>query len=181
MPSTYCTPEWFKAVDDSYKGDETNVDFFKSRTARGLILCYLVKADPKFGLESDICFCNCVKDGIMAEPTRFVSMEEAHEGVGKGEYDEYFLIASSPTDWKRVIQKNDKFVTNVVTLVPGEKYHKIECIIGDKVALVSLAPYGDKLVENYNRVETIWPDDMSADELEKHVARMKELREEFRV
>jgi len=181
MPSTYCTPEWFEAVDKSYRGDDTNVDFFKARTSRGLILCYLVKADPEFGLESDICFCNCVKDGIMAEDSRFVSLEDAHEGIGKGEYEEYFLLASSPGDWKRVITKKDKFTTNVVSLVPGEKYHKIECIVGDKVALVSLGPYGDKLVENYNRVQTIWPDEMSSSELKKHAAYMNELREKLGV
>ena len=170
----YATPEWLAEVDKSYKGDATNVDFLKGRTAEGLTLAWMVKAEPKFGIASDICFVNFLHAGVMVESSRFVPIEEAYKGIGKVEY---WLFAATPDIWKRIIEKKDKYITDLMTLVPGQKtIHKVEPLIGDKVRIVSFAPYADKIVENYNRVQTVWPDEMSPTELGKHKAYVAEFK-----
>lgn len=175
MSSVYVSPEWLEDLHNSYKEDPTNFDFFKGRTAHGMILAYVVKADPQFALDSDIIFTNFFMGGELVE-TKFAPIDEAYQRLGGEEYKEYFLISSTSVDWKRVIQRKDKFITNLMTKAPGENYHKIECVVGDKVAIVSLAPYADRLVACLARVETIWPDEMSPTDLRKHVEYVKEFR-----
>jgi hypothetical protein len=163
----YTTPEWLEQVAKAFREDPTNKPFFERRTRKGLYLCYCVKADSKFGLESDIYWYDYLNLGELLEK-KFVSAEEAR--IEKP--PEYLLFTSPPSYWKQVIQKKAKFVTGVVTA-------KIIVEVGEKMNAIALGAYADKLVESYNRVETTWPDEMSPTELEKHKAYVKEFRQKL--
>ncbi len=154
----YCTPEWFEELEKTYRSDSRFEEQFKKLT---MVVCYRVKAEPAWGIEKDIIFGNELDKGRLIM-LGFYSEEDAKK-------DATFILAATPQEWKKILRKEAKFVTDFML-------GKIKLEQGSKVGVLKLAPLSDKLVDFLTQHEIQFPDEMSSDEL----ARYKSYLEEFR-
>ena len=154
----YCTPEWLEELEKVYQADSTYQEQFKKLT---LVLCFRVQAEYSWGIEKEIIFGTHLDQGRLTR-LGFFGEEEARR-------DATFVLAASPQNWKRLLRKETKFVTDFML-------GKIKLEQGSKVAILKLAPLSDKLVDFMTSREIRFPDEMSPDELEDYRSRMEEFR-----
>jgi putative sterol carrier protein len=164
MPA-YATPEWIAAVGDNYRANPENQNkIFKGMT---IFLSFLIQADPKFGLDKDLYFGTHVEDGVLLDDSALMSKEDAEKKVD-------FILAAPPKIWKRLIQKEEGFVSSFMT-------GKIKLDKGEAPKIIALASKSPALVDAFYKVDTEWPDDMSPQRLEEYKAQVKEFRERLGV
>jgi putative sterol carrier protein len=157
----YATPEWVAAVGENYRANPENANkIFKGMT---IFLSFRIEADPKFGLDEDIDFGTHVEDGVLQDDSTLMSKEDS---ARKAE----FILTAPPGIWKRLIQKEEGFVSSFMT-------GKIKLAKGEAPKIIALASKSPALVDAFNKVETEWPDDMSPQRLEEYKAQVKEFRE----
>ena len=159
----YCTPEWLEELEKVYQADPTYQEQFKKLT---LFLCFRVQAEPSWGIEKDIIFGTHLDEGRLTR-LGFFGEEEARR-------DATFILAATPQNWKRLLRKETKFVTDFML-------GKIKLEQGSKVAVLKLAPLSDKLVDFMTSHEIQFPDEMSADEIENYRSHMEEFRSKLGV
>jgi len=159
----YCTPEWLEELQKAYRADPTYEEKFKKLT---LILCFRVLAEPLWGIDRDITFGTGLDQGRLTG-LKFFSEEEASR-------DATFILAATPQNWKRLLRKETKFVTDFML-------GKIKLEQGSKVTILKLAPLSDKLVDFMTVHEIRFPDEMPPDELERYRSRMGQFRTELGV
>lgn len=59
----YATPEWVEAMAKNYRDNpENQTKFFKGMT---IFPSFRILADPKFGLDEDICFSTHLENGAL--------------------------------------------------------------------------------------------------------------------
>jgi len=159
----YCTPEWFEELAKTYRSDSRFEEQFKKLT---MIVCYRVKAEPSWGIEKDIIFGNELDKGRLIK-LGFYSEEDAKK-------DATFILAATPQEWKKILRKEAKFVTDFML-------GKIKLEQGSKVGVLKLAPLSDKLVDFLTQHEIQFPDEMSSDELARYRSYLEEFRSKLGV
>jgi hypothetical protein len=159
----YCTPEWLEELEKSYGTDPTYEERFKKLS---LVLCFRVSAEPSWGIDRDIIFGAGMDEGKLTRLT-FFSEDEAVR-------DATFILAATPQNWKRLLRKEAKFVTEFML-------GKIKLEQGNKITILKLAPLSDKLMDFMTVQEIRFPDEMTPDELGRYRSRMEQFRSELGV
>lgn len=154
----YCTPEWFEELEKVYRSDSRFEEQFKKLS---MVVCYRVQAEPAWGIEKDIIFGNELDAGKLIK-FGFYSEEDAKK-------EATFILAATPQNWKKLLRKETKFVTDFML-------GKIKLEQGSKVGILKLAPLSDKLVGFMTQHEIQFPDEMSSDELAKYKSNLEEFR-----
>ena len=164
MPA-YATPEWLEAVASVYRGNPDNQN--KHFKGLSMVISFRILAEPNFGLDKDIYFGFHIEDGVLQDDTAFISAEEAKEKSN-------FIVSAPPERWKKILQKKEGFVANFMT-------GKVKLDQGSTVKFIPLGAKAPALVDNFYQVETQWPDEMNAEEMESYKAKVKAFREEIGV
>jgi hypothetical protein len=154
----YCTPEWFEALEKAYQADSTYEQQFKNLS---LILCFRVRAESSWGIDSDIIFGAHLEEGRLTRLGFFSEQEAARDAT--------FVLSATPQNWKKLLRRETKFVTDFML-------GRIKLEQGSSVAVMKLAPLSDKLVNFMSSQEIQFPDEMSPDEIENYRSRMEEFR-----
>lgn len=154
----YCTPEWLEELEKVYASDPKYEAQFKKLS---LVLCFLVQAEPSWGIDKDIIFGTILDSGKLTR-LNFFSKEDAKNRAT-------FILSATPQNWKKLLRKETKFVTDFLL-------GKIKLEQGSKVAVLKLAPLSDKLVDFMTYHEIQFPDEMSVDELARYKSHMEEFR-----
>jgi putative sterol carrier protein len=164
MPA-YATPEWVETMGRNYNADPDNQN--KVFKGMNIFLTFRVKADPKFGLDSDICFATHLRNGVYQPDSTLLSKEDA-------EAKSDFILSATPDVWKSVIKKQKGFVA---AFMGG----KIKLDKGSAPKMISLASKSPAVVEAFHKIDTEWPDEMSPQRLEEYRTGVKAFREKLEV
>ena len=159
----YCTPEWLEACAKSYSSSPKFKEALKKLSA---MVCYRVKAAPDWGIDDDLVFGAAVDKGDLLE-IGFFSEAEAKERAD-------FILAAPPTEWKRLLVKEGKFVADFMT-------GKITLEQGSKVGAIGLAPYADSFIAALTQVPLLYQDEMGAEDVEAYRKYVSEFRAELGV
>lgn len=154
----YATPEWVQAMAEVYRANPEN----QNKTFKGmsLFLVFRVLPDPEFGLERDILFGTHLDDGVLQDDSTIMSKKQAEQKAD-------FILSASPETWKRVIMKQQGFVSAFMS-------GKIKLDKGSPPKIIALAPKSPAVVDCFHQVDTEWPDEMSPERLEEYRALVKE-------
>jgi putative sterol carrier protein len=159
----YCTPEWLEASAASYQADSRFQKEFAKLTTK---LCFRIKAELGWGIDKDFVFAAHVTQGKL-DKLAFVSEEEARR-------DADFVLAATPQDWKKLLRKDTKFVSEFML-------GRIALEQGSKVGVLAIAPYSNTFVDALTQVELQFPDEMTPAELSKYRAHLEAFRQELGV
>ena len=143
----YCTPEWLETSAQAFQSDPR----FQEQMARlSTRICFRVKAEPAWGIDRDIIFAGYVQKGEL-QKLAFVDEREAREQAE-------FVVAATPQEWKRILRKDSKFVTDFML-------GKITLEQGSKVGVLGIAPHSNTFVDGLTQCELVFPDELSPEEL----------------
>jgi len=159
----YCTPEWLEAFAKAYKANSKYEKALKKLTSK---VYFNVLAEPKWGIDEDIIFGAVLEAGRLVK-VEFISAENAKKVAT-------FILSATPMEWKKILTKKAKFVTDFML-------GKIKLDHGSKVGVLGIAPHSNTLVDALTQVELQFPDEMTADEVEKYRANMKGFRSKLGV
>ena len=159
----YCTPEWLEESAKIYRSTSKFKQALEKLSTR---ICFRVQAEPVWGIDEDIIFGGTVDKGELVELVFF------NEENARNKAD--FILAATPQEWKRLLRKESKFVTEFML-------GKIALEQGSKVGVLGLAPYAGTFIDALTQAELRFPDEMSAEELSTYRAHMKEFRAELGV
>ena len=164
MPE-YATPEWLAEVRKVYEADPSNEVL---KRLGKVTFCYRILADPRIGIDPpDLYFIQQFDDAVLKE-LKHVSQDE---GVRVADW----VVSADFELWKRVLQKKYKYVTAVI-------HGDVKVDRGDKINLIGkVAPWADQMVLSYFKTETIWPDEMSPEELAAYRAKVNDFRKKLGV
>ena len=156
----YVTPEWVEAIAQNYRDNPENQNkIFKGMT---IFLSFRIQADPKFGLDEDIYFGTHLEDGVLQDDSALISKEDSEKKAD-------FILSAPPETWKRVIRKEEGFVSAFMT-------GKIKLDKGEAPKMIALASKSPAIVELLKQIDTEWPDEMSPQRLDEYKAQVKEFR-----
>ncbi len=156
----YATPEWVEAIAKNYRDNPENQNkIFKGMT---IFLSFRIQADPKFGLDEDIYFGTHLEDGVLQDDSALISKEDSEKKAD-------FILNAPPETWKRVIRKEEGFVSAFMT-------GKIKLDKGEAPKMIALASKSPAIVELLKKIDTEWPDEMSPQRLDEYKAQVKEFR-----
>jgi hypothetical protein len=156
----YCTPEWLQASAEGYRSNPTLQQALAKLTVR---VCFLVRADPAWGIDKDILFGAFLRQGEM-EKLDFFSAEDARDQVE-------FILAATPQEWKKILRKENKFVTDFML-------GKVTLEQGSKVGVLGVAPHSTTLVDILTQAPLQFPDEMTPEELTAYRAHVAAFRQE---
>ena len=159
----YCTPEWLQGVEEGY---DDHPRFRQEMAKLTTKVCFKVKAEPEWGIEEDIIFCGYLEQGDLQ---KFAFMREE---AALGEAD--FVLAASPKEWKKILRKENKFVTDFML-------GRITLEHGSKVGVLSIAPHSNTFVDALTQNELQFPDEMTDEELAEFRSYVQEFRAELGV
>jgi len=162
----YCTPDWLAESAIRYAADPRFEKEFAGITPKITKYVFRVKAEPAWGLDSDLLFGAVVEHGKLLH-LKFYSEGEASQSVD-------FILAATPQEWKRLLRKETKFISVVML-------KKIIVEHGDFAGLLKIAPHGDAFVDALTQVELQFPDEMSPVELAQYKAHVEAFRAELGV
>jgi hypothetical protein len=154
----YCTPEWLEESARIYRSTPKFKQALEKLTVK---IFFRIKAEPAWGIDEDMIFGACVEKGELIE-LRFFSEAEARKQAD-------FILAATPQEWKRLLRKESKFVTEFML-------GKIALEQGSKVGVLGVAPYAGTFIDALTQTELRFPDEMSPDELSDYRAHLKEFR-----
>jgi putative sterol carrier protein len=157
----YCTPEWLDACRAGYQADPSFQQEFAKLSTK---LCFRIKAEPSWGIDDDIIFASYVTQGNL-DKLAFVDEEEA-----KREAD--FVMAATPQEWKKLLRKEAKFVTEFML-------GRIGLEQGSRVGVLQIAPHSNTFIRSLTPVEIQFPDEMSPEELADFRAYVAQFRGEL--
>jgi hypothetical protein len=159
----YCTPEWLEETARIYGSDPNLEEKLKKLSAK---MCFRIKAEPAWGIEKDIIFGTFIESGKLTKITFFSEADARRESD--------YLLAATPQEWKKVLRKENKFLTDFML-------GRIKLEKGNKVTVLGLAPYAPTVIDALTQVQIQFPDEMSAEELTKYRAYMEEFRKNMNV
>jgi hypothetical protein len=159
----YCTPEWLEAMGNAFR---TNPEYEEKLKKLSVKVCWLIKASPEWGIESDIIFATFITQGRM-DKIGFISKEDAFK-------ESEFILAASPQQWKKLLRRQSKFLGDFML-------GKVTLDHGSRVAILSLLPYTDIVMDLLTEVELQYPDEMTAEELAEYREGIKKFRAELNV
>lgn len=156
----YCTPEWLESCAKAYQSKPEYAEQLKNVTTK---ICFLVTAEPAWGIEEDIIFGAYVNRGIL-EKLGFFSKTEAEKEAD-------FILSASPQEWKKILRNENKFITDFML-------GKITLEQGSKVGVLTIAPHANTFVDALTQFELQFPDDLSPEELDEFRENLKTFRAE---
>ncbi len=159
----YPTPEWLEASATGYQADPRFQQEMAKLTTK---LCFRIKAEPAWGIEKDIVFAAYLTRGVL-DKLAFVDEEEAKR-------EAEFILAATPQEWKRLLRKEAKFVTEFML-------GRVALEQGSKVGVFQIAPHSNTLIDALTQAELQFPDEMSPDELADFGAYVEQFRQELGV
>jgi putative sterol carrier protein len=154
----YCTPEWLHESGRVYRSSPELQENLKKVTTK---ICFRVTADKGWGIDEDIIFGAVVEKGALIELDFF--SDEAASQMAE------FIVSATPQEWKLILRKDNKFITDFML-------GKIQLEKGSKVGIIGIAPYAPHFVEALTQVKILFPDEMSAEELEEFRADLAQFR-----
>jgi hypothetical protein len=119
-----------------------------------------------WGIDRDILFAGYVQKGEL-QKLAFVDEKEARE-------EAEFVVAATPQEWKRILRKESKFVTDFML-------GKITLEQGSKVGVLGIAPHSNAFVDGLTRCELVFPDELSPEELQDYRSYVERFRAELGV
>jgi len=152
MDCIYCTPEWLEESARIYRATPRFQQALKRVSTR---IFYRITAEPEWGIDSDLIFGAVVSEGVLND-LRFFSEDEAKE---KAE----FIMAASPQEWKLVLRKEHKFLTDFML-------GKIRLEHGSKVGVLGLAPYADTFIDALTQVNLQFQDELNSQQVDEYRA-----------
>jgi hypothetical protein len=150
MDYIYCTPEWLEESARVYRTTPRYQEALKRVSTR---IFYRITAEAEWGIDSDFIFGADVTKGVLND-LRFFSEDEAKQ---KAE----FIMAASPQEWKLVLRKEHKFLTDFML-------GKIRLEQGSKVGVLGLAPYADAFIDAVTQVKLIFQDELNPQQLNEY-------------
>jgi hypothetical protein len=159
----YCTPEW---LQESAKSYHSSPEFQQALRKLTMMVCFRAKAAPEWGIDEDLIYGAVVDKGELLE-IGFYSESEAQSRAD-------FILAAPPTEWKRLLVKEGKFVSDFMT-------GKVALEQGSKVGAIGLAPYADSFIAALTQVPLVYQDEMSAEDVEAYRNYVVEFRAELGV
>ena len=159
----YCTPEWLRASAASYRATPRFQQELAKLTTR---VCFLVKAEPAWGIDQDIVFGAFLRQGEL-EKLDFFSADDA-----KAQAE--FIMAATPQEWKKVLRKETKFLTEFML-------GRITLVQGSKVGVIAIAPHANTFVDILTQAELQFPDELSPEELAAYRSHVAAFRQELGV
>jgi hypothetical protein len=155
----YATPEWVEAMAKNYCASPDNQNkHFKGMT---IFLSFRILADPKFGLDEDLCFSMHLENGALQDDSALIGQEDAEKKSD-------FILSAPPSVWKRVVQKEEGFIAAFMT-------GKIKLDKGEAPKILGLASRSPIVISLFPS-DTEWPDEMSPQRLEEYRTQVKEFR-----
>ncbi len=143
----YCTPEW---LEECFQRYPLNPKFQKELEKISFTICFRVKADSAWEIEKDILF------GAVLQKGQLLKLDFYSEETAAKEAE--FILAATPQEWKKILRKENKFLTDFML-------GKIGLEQGSKVGILSVAPHANTLVEVLTPVPLQFPDEMTPAEL----------------
>jgi hypothetical protein len=159
----YCTPEWLEETGRIYGSDPDLEGKLRKLSAK---MCFRIKAEPAWGIEKDIIFGTFIEAGKLVK-IAFFSEEDATR-------ESDYLMAATPQEWKKVLRKENKFLTDFML-------GRIKLEKGNKVTVLGLAPYAPTVIDALTKVQIQFPDEMSGEELTQYRAHMEAFRKNLSV
>jgi len=150
MDYIYCTPDWLEECARIYREKPKYQEALKKVTTR---IFYRVTAEPNWGIDADIIFGADVNKGVLGE-LRFFSDAEAKETAE-------FVLAASPQEWKLILCKEHKFLTDFML-------GKIRLDQGSKIGILGLAPYADVFIDLLQEVKLRFQDELSPEQVNEY-------------
>jgi putative sterol carrier protein len=164
MPA-YATSEWLEEVAKTYRSDPANEQMLKR--LKSVTFVFRIAAEQRFGIDPDLYFMQRLEDGVLKE-IKFVNAEE-------GKKIATWVVGGPFSVWRDVIQKKLKFTTAIIQ-------GKLKVEAGDQAAIiVRVGPVGLQAATAYTNTETIWPDQMSPDDLAAYKAKVNNFRKKLGV
>jgi len=161
----YPSPEWVAAMGENYKANPDNQNkIFKGMT---IFLTFRVEADPKFALDKDIYFSTHLVNAVLQDDSTLISKEDAEKKSD-------FVLSATPSQWKKVIKKQDGFLSSFMT-------GKIRLNKGEAPKVIALASKSPAVVDLFNKIPTEWPDEMSPQRFEMYKSQVTEFRKQLKV
>jgi hypothetical protein len=143
----YCTPEWLQASAEGYRSSPRLQQALAKLTLK---VCFLIRADPAWGIDQDILFGSFIRQGEL-EKLDFFSAQDARDQAE-------FVLGATPQEWKKLLRRENKFITDFML-------GKVTLEQGSKVGVLSVAPHSTTLVDIMTQAELQFPDEMSPEEL----------------
>jgi hypothetical protein len=159
----YCTPEWLEETAKKYPQNPQLKQQLKKLSIK---LCFRVRAEPAWGIDDDIIFGMFFEQGDL---TRIEFFDE-QEALSQGEY----VLAATPQEWKRLLCKESKFVTDFML-------GKVTLEHGSRVGILGVAPHANTVVDALTQVNIQFPDEMAEEEVAQYRMNMKEFRKKLSV
>ena len=159
----YCTPEWLEGCAEAYRATPK---FEQALKKLSMTVCFRVKAEPDWGIDQDLVFGAAVDQGILLE-IGFFNQADAKERAD-------FILAATPQEWKRLLVKEGKFVSDFMT-------GKVVLDQGSKVGAIGLAPYADSFIAALTQVPLVFQDEMTPEQVEAYRTYVGEFRAELGV
>jgi len=150
MDCIYCTPEWLEESARIYRATTRFQEALKRVSVR---VFYRVTAESEWGIDSDFIFGALVTQGVLND-LRFFSEDETKE---KAE----FVMAASPQEWKLILRKEHKFLTDFML-------GKVKLEYGSKVGVLGIAPYADTFIDALTQVNLQFQDELSPQQLDEY-------------
>jgi putative sterol carrier protein len=161
----YPSPEWVAQMGENYKANPENQNkIFKGMT---IFLTFRVEADPKFALDKDIYFSTHLINAVIQDDSTLISKEDAEKKSD-------FILGATPSQWKKIIKRQDGFLSSFMT-------GKIRLNKGDAPKVIGLASKSPAVVDLFNRIPTEWPDEMSPQRFEAYESEVREFRDRLKV
>jgi putative sterol carrier protein len=164
MPA-YLTPEWLQAVAANYRANPDNAT--KHFKGLSMFMTFRVLADAAFYLDKDIYFGMELENGAIKGEPAFLSEQEAKS-------KSLYIVSAQPEKWKKILQKKEGFVANFMG-------GKVKLDQGSKVKFIPLGGKAPALIENFYKVDTQWPDEMSLGEAEGWKLKVRAFRDDLKV
>jgi len=148
MTIRYCTKEWLEESARLYRAQPDFEQALRNVTAK---IMFRISADPGWGIESDHIF------GVVVDQGKLLDLDFFSEDEARSRAD--FILAASPKDWKNILRKEKKFITEFLT-------GKVKLEYGSKPGLLKITPYANHLVAAMTQFPLQFPDEMSEEELQ---------------
>jgi hypothetical protein len=150
MDCIYCTPEWLEESARIYRATPRFQEALKRVSVR---VFYRVIAESEWGIDSDFIFGALVTQGVLND-LRFFSEDETKEQAE-------FVMAASPQEWKLILRKEHKFLTDFIL-------GKVKLEYGSKVGVLGIAPYADTFIDALTQVNLQFQDELSPQQLDEY-------------
>jgi hypothetical protein len=150
MDCIYCTPEWLEESARIYRATPRFQEAMKRLSAR---VFFRVTAEPDWGIEKDMIFGGIITKGVLNE-LRFFNEDEVKEQAE-------VILAASPQEWKLLLRKEHKFITDVMLT-------KIKLEKGSIANVWAVTPYADGFIEALTQVNLQFQDELSPQQLHEY-------------